>query len=213
LRSPSQVKALLGRVGVEVPDTRAWRLRTLRDSNPLIDALLQCRKAERIANTYGYAWLDKHLSSDGRLRGAWTGSDGAAGRMTASGGLHNMPADMRPAVIAEAGHLFVRADLGQIEPRVLAAISRDTALARATSPTICTPPWQPSSASIGRPPRSRCSAPCTGRRPATAPTRCPPGDRLPGGHGLSARRCSRRPGPSRPAHLRGKVDPDGIDEP
>jgi DNA polymerase-1 len=39
---------------------------------------------------------------------------------------------MRPAVVAEAGHVFVRADLGQIEPRVLAAVSADAALARAT---------------------------------------------------------------------------------
>ena len=52
--------------------------------------------------------------------------------MTASAGLHNMPADMRAAVVAEPGQVFVRADLGQIEPRVLAAVSGDTALARAT---------------------------------------------------------------------------------
>ena len=69
---------------------------------------------------------------DGRLRGCWTGSDGAAGRMTASAGLHNMPVEMRAAVVAEAGHVFVRADLGQIEPRVLAAVSGDRVLARAT---------------------------------------------------------------------------------
>jgi DNA polymerase-1 len=43
-----------------------------------------------------------------------------------------MPAEMRGAVVAEPGHVFVRADLGQIEPRVLAAISRDEQLARAT---------------------------------------------------------------------------------
>jgi DNA polymerase-1 len=53
--------------------------------------------------------------------------------MTASAGLHNMPADMRGAVVAEPGHVFVRADLGQIEPRVLAAVSRDAILARATT--------------------------------------------------------------------------------
>jgi DNA polymerase-1 len=85
-----------------------------------------------VATTYGYAWLDEHLGDDGRLRGSWTGSDGAAGRMTASAGLHNMPSEMRPAVAAEAGHVFVRADLGQVEPRVLAAVSGDKVLARAT---------------------------------------------------------------------------------
>ena len=85
----------------------------------------------RIVTTYGYAWLDTHLGADGRLRGEWTGSDGAAGRMTASAGLHNMPAALRPAVVAADGHVFVRADLGQIEPRVLAAVSGDQALVAA----------------------------------------------------------------------------------
>jgi DNA polymerase I len=131
LRSPAQVRSLLARVGVNVPDTRAGRLREVRDAHPLVGALLEWRKAERIATTYGYAWLDEHLGADGRLRGAWTGSDGAAGRMTASAGLHNMPAALRPAVVAADGHLFVRADLGQIEPRVLAAVSGDQALVTA----------------------------------------------------------------------------------
>jgi DNA polymerase-1 len=131
LRSPAQVRVLLGRIGVDVPDTRAWRLRELHDAHPLVAALLEWRKAERIATTYGYAWLDEALGPDGRLRGAWTGSDGAAGRMTASAGLHNMPAAMRPAVVAGQGHAFVRADLGQIEPRVLAAVTGDQALALA----------------------------------------------------------------------------------
>jgi DNA polymerase-1 len=133
LRSPAQVRLLLAAAGVEVPDTRAWRLEEFRDSHPLIAALLEWRKAERVATTYGYGWLDEHLGADSRLRGAWTGCDGAAGRMTASNGLHNMPAAMRQAVIAAPGHVFVRADLGQIEPRVLAAVSGDQALAAAAS--------------------------------------------------------------------------------
>ena len=133
LRSPAQVKSLLAAAGIDVPDTRAWRLEEYRDRSPLVAALLEWRKAERIATTYGYGWLDEHLGPDGRLRGAWTGSDGAAGRMTASSGLHNMPAVLRRAVLAEEGHLLVRADLGQIEPRVLAAVSGDAALAAATA--------------------------------------------------------------------------------
>nr|MDQ6949413.1 DNA polymerase [Actinomycetota bacterium] len=132
LASPAQVKSLLGSVGVDVADTRAGRLRPLRDTHPLIDALLKWRKAERVATTYGYRWLDDHLGVDGRLRGAWTATDAAAGRMTASAGLHNMPAEMREAVVADPGHVFVRADLGQIEPRVLAAISADKKLAHAS---------------------------------------------------------------------------------
>jgi DNA polymerase-1 len=67
------------------------------------------------------------------LRGAWSSTDGAAGRMTAQAGLHNLPAELRPAVRADAGWAFVQADLGQIEPRVLAAVSGDRALVQATA--------------------------------------------------------------------------------
>ena len=133
LRSPGQVKSLLRSVGIEVPDTRAWRLEPLRDAHPIVPALLKWRKSERVSTTYGYSWLDEHVGADHRLRGTWSSSDGAAGRMTASAGLHNLPGEMRDAVIAEPGHVFVRADLGQIEPRVLAAVSGDAVLARATA--------------------------------------------------------------------------------
>ena len=133
LRNPAEVKSMLRRVGIDVPDTRAWRLESMRTLHPVIDALLHWRKAERIATTFGYGWLDEHVGADHRLRGAWSGTDGAAGRMTAQAGLHNLPADLRPAVRADDGWSFVRADLGQIEPRVLAAVSGDRGLVQATA--------------------------------------------------------------------------------
>jgi DNA polymerase-1 len=132
LRNPAQVRQLLARVGIEVPDTRSWRLEPWRGEHPLVDALLTWRKADRIATTYGYAWLERHVAADGRLRGEWQASDGAAGRMTAGAGLHNLPAELRGGVAAAPGHALVRADLGQVEPRVLAAVSGDRALAAAT---------------------------------------------------------------------------------
>ena len=132
LRNPLQVRELLGSVGVVVPDTRAWRLEPFRGTHPLVEALLTWRKAERISTTYGYHWLDTNIAPDDRLRGAWTACDGAAGRMTAQNGLHNLPTPLRPAVAAHPGHVFVRSDLGQIEPRVLAAVSGDMDFARAT---------------------------------------------------------------------------------
>jgi DNA polymerase-1 len=133
LRNPAQVRAVLGRLGFDLPDTRSWRLEPFRDAHPFVAALLQWRKSERVATTYGYGWLDRHVGPDGRLRGEWRGCDGAAGRMTASAGLHNLPVELRPAVAAVPGHLLVRADLGQVEPRVLAAVSGDPALAAATA--------------------------------------------------------------------------------
>lgn len=132
LRNPAQVKALLESVGVHVPNTRAFVLEPYRATHPLVDALLTWRKDERIATTYGYRWLDDCVGPDDRLRGSWSACDGAAGRMTAGNGLHNLPAPLRPAVCAAAGHVFVRADLGQIEPRVLAVVSGDRAFAEAT---------------------------------------------------------------------------------
>lgn len=132
LRNPTQVRDLLLSVGVDVPNTRAWVLEPYRHTHPLVDALLRWRKDERIATTYGYRWLDDHVGPDDRLRGSWTPCDGGAGRMTAQNGLHNLPAPLRPAICAAPGHVFVRADLGQIEPRVLAVVSADRAFAEAT---------------------------------------------------------------------------------
>ena len=137
LRNPAQVRGLLARVGIDVPDTRSWRLEPYRGMHPVVDALLTWRRADRFATTYGYTWLDRHVGPGGvapsgvgpygRLRGAWSGSDGAGGRMTASAGLHNLPAELREAVRAEPGSVLVRADLGQVEPRVLATVSGDPA--------------------------------------------------------------------------------------
>jgi DNA polymerase-1 len=121
------VRSLLARVGLDLPDTRSWRLAPHAIASPGVAALLSWRKAERTATTYGWRWLDTYVRPDNRLRGEWGCADGGAGRMTASAGLHNRPAELRDAVRAEAGHRLVRADLGQIEPRVLAAVSGDEA--------------------------------------------------------------------------------------
>ena len=169
LRSPGQVRSLLAGAGIDLPDTRAWRLRALAGTHPLVDALLTWRKAERVATTYGYGWLDEHLGADGRLRGYWTGSDGAAGRMTASAGLHNMPVEMRAAVVAETGHTFVRADLGQIEPRVLAAVSGTRCWLGPRSTMTCTRLSLSISTWTEQPPRWPFSGRCTARPPATVP--------------------------------------------
>ncbi|MCU1592941.1 MAG: DNA-directed polymerase, partial [Frankiales bacterium] len=84
LRNPASVREALLRLGIDVPDTRSWRLEPYRQAHPVVDALLTWRKAERIATTYGYAWLEQHVGPDDRLRGEWTAADGGAGRMTAS---------------------------------------------------------------------------------------------------------------------------------
>jgi DNA polymerase I len=130
LRNPAQVRELLQRIGLDLQDTRSWRLEPHAGSLPPVAELLAWRKAERLATTYGWSWLDRHVGADGRLRGAWSAAEGA-GRMSAQAGLHNLPAELRPCVRADPGWLLVRADLGQVEPRVLAVVSGDTDLALA----------------------------------------------------------------------------------
>ena len=131
LRNPLQVRELLTGMGFDVPDTRSWRLEPFRSTSPAVDALLTWRKAERVATTYGWSWLERQIGADDRLRGVWVAADGGAGRMTASAGLHNLPSDLRVGVAARPGWALVRADLGQVEPRVLAAVSGDAGLAQA----------------------------------------------------------------------------------
>lgn len=133
LRNPAQVKALLTACGVRVTTTRKGELQPYRHAHPVVGALLDWRADERIATTYGYRWVDEHIGPDDRLRGAWTACDGAAGRMTAQHGLLSLPATLRPGVAAHRGRVFVRADLGQVEPRVLAVVSGDRELAAATA--------------------------------------------------------------------------------
>ena len=131
LRNPLQVREVLIGMGFDVPDTRSWRLEPFRSTSPGVDALLTWRKAERVATTYGWSWLQRQIGADDRLRGVWVAADGGAGRMTASAGLHNLPSDLRVGVAARPGWALVRADLGQVEPRVLAAVSGDAGLAEA----------------------------------------------------------------------------------
>src|SRR5260370_35853774 len=80
LRSPAQVRSLLARVGVDVPDTRAWRLREVRDAHPLVGALLDWRKAERIETPHGYARLADQPGPRRLPPRPWAASGGPAAR-------------------------------------------------------------------------------------------------------------------------------------
>ena len=61
LRNPASVRALLARCGIDVPDTRSWRLEPFVGAHPVVEALLTWRRAERIATTFGYRWLDERV--------------------------------------------------------------------------------------------------------------------------------------------------------
>ena len=92
--------------------------------------------------------------------------------MTATAGLHNMPADLRPAIVADDGHVFVRADLGRSNRESwLPCPATRRWRAPPTTPT-CTPRSPVVSTYRATSPRWPSSVRCTARRPATVRPRC-----------------------------------------
>ena len=63
LRNPAHVRELLRRVGVEVPDTRGLAPRGDALRAPARRGVARAGASkERIATTYGYAWLHRHVA-------------------------------------------------------------------------------------------------------------------------------------------------------
>jgi DNA polymerase-1 len=71
---------------------------------------------------------------EGRFRPEYVVGGVVSGRWaTRGGGALQIPRLLRAAVVADPGHRLVVADAGQLEPRVLAAMSEDAGLARAAA--------------------------------------------------------------------------------
>ncbi|AZS36870.1 DNA polymerase I, thermostable [Microbacterium lemovicicum] len=127
----SQPKLLraLHRVGVQVETTGKWEL--LRHSHPAIEPLLEYKRLARLYAANGWAWLDEWVA-DGRFRPVLVPAGVVTGRWASTGGgALQVPRQLRSAVRADPGWVLVVADVAQLEPRVLAAMARDTALADA----------------------------------------------------------------------------------
>jgi DNA polymerase-1 len=129
--NPDSRPELLGalrRAGLEVADTRASSLRRLE--HPGIEPLLRYKQLAQLFQTNGWAWMDEWVR-DGRFRPSYQPSGSATGRWSSNGGgALSFPAQVRPAAVADDGWLLVVADVAQLEPRVLAGMSGDRALAR-----------------------------------------------------------------------------------
>ncbi|MBS2937860.1 bifunctional 3'-5' exonuclease/DNA polymerase [Nocardioides sp. J2M5] len=119
----------LRRAEVDVPDTRASTLG--RVDHPVVEPLLRYKKLAHLFQTVGWAWSDEWVSA-GRFRPVYQPAGSATGRWSSNGGgALSFPAVVRPAAVADDGWVLVAADVAQLEPRVLAGMSGDTALARA----------------------------------------------------------------------------------
>jgi len=129
--SPAEVVRAFARAGVQVPNTRAWVLRKV--DHPAVRPLLDYKELYRIWTAHGWAWCDAWVR-DGRFRPEYVPGGVVSGRWaTRGGGALQVPKVVRRAVIADPGWRFVVADAGQLEPRVLAAISGDRRLAAAAA--------------------------------------------------------------------------------
>lgn len=100
----------------------------------LCEALLEYRSHAKILSTYGESIRD-HLHDDGRLRPQYLQVVGTnTGRLASRNpNAQNFAPRMKPHVRAEAGRVFVHADLSQAELRFLAQVADDTPLRAAFS--------------------------------------------------------------------------------
>jgi DNA polymerase-1 len=127
--SPAALLRALQAAGLPVEDTRSWTLEQLE--HPAVPALLEYRKLARLYSANGWAWLST-WARDGRFRPQFVPGGVVTGRWAASGGgALSMPAQVRPAAVADESWRFVVADVAQLEPRVLAGMSGDAAMAEA----------------------------------------------------------------------------------
>ncbi len=127
--SPADLLRALHTAGLPVADTRSWTLEQVE--HPAMPALLEYRKLSRLLTANGWAWLDAWVRG-GRFRSWFVPGGVVTGRWASNGGgALSMPTQVRPAAIADGGWRFVVADVAQLEPRVLAGMSGDTAMADA----------------------------------------------------------------------------------
>lgn len=127
----SQPKLLraLHRAGVLVESTSRWELAEHR--HPVIEPLLEYKKLARLQSANGWTWLAEWVA-DGRFRPVYVPAGVVTGRWASSGGgALQLPRQLRGAVRADPGFTLVVADVAQLEPRVLAAMSGDHELAAA----------------------------------------------------------------------------------
>ena len=127
--SPVELVKGLQRAGLRATSTRSWELKQIK--HPAIPPLLEYKKLARLYSANGWSWLEEWVH-DGRFRPVYVVGGVVTGRWASDGGgALQLPSQVRGAVIADPGWTLVVADASQLEPRVLAAMSGDAAMARA----------------------------------------------------------------------------------
>ncbi|WP_320782540.1 bifunctional 3'-5' exonuclease/DNA polymerase [Streptomyces sp. CRN 30] len=123
---PAEVTRAFARTGIKIRSTRRWELESV--DHPAVKPLIEYKRLYRIWVAHGWSWLADWVR-DGRFRPEFLAGGTVTGRwVTNGGGALQIPKVIRRAVVADPGWRLVVADADQMEPRVLAAISRDPGL-------------------------------------------------------------------------------------
>jgi DNA polymerase-1 len=129
--SPADVLKGFKRQGLQLNTTRAWELKTI--DHPAVGPLLRYKELARLHVAHGWAWQDQWVRN-GRFHAEYVPGGVVTGRWaTSGGGALQIPKVMRACVIADPGWVLVAADAGQLEPRILAALSGDRGMIAATA--------------------------------------------------------------------------------
>jgi DNA polymerase I len=140
--------------------------------------LLRVPRSDKRLRSFGHKLIEAISPVTGRVHPDFMLGT-KTGRLACSApNLQQLPADVRPAIVAPAGRLLVVADYAQIELRVLAELSGDDVLHaefanggdvhRAAAAAIAGSRSSRSPRSSARPPRPSCSAPSTAPVPAAS---------------------------------------------
>lgn len=129
VESAKELLDALRGAGIEVRSTRKWELQGI--DHPAIAPLLEYKRLYRLFTANGWAWAEAWVR-DGRLHPEFVPGGVVSGRWASTGGgALQLPKEVRGAVRADEGWKLVVADAAQLEPRILAAVSRDGAMAKA----------------------------------------------------------------------------------
>ncbi|MFI2185755.1 bifunctional 3'-5' exonuclease/DNA polymerase [Streptomyces sioyaensis] len=123
---PQEIVKAFARAGISLASTRKWELQQI--DHPAVAPLLAYKTLYRLHTAHGWSWLQQWVH-DGRFRPEYLPGGTVSGRWTTNGGgALQIPKVVRQAVRADPGWRLVVADADQMEPRVLAAVSRDRGL-------------------------------------------------------------------------------------
>ncbi|MEC3918325.1 bifunctional 3'-5' exonuclease/DNA polymerase [Nocardia sp. CDC160] len=123
---PQDIIKAFARAGISLSSTRKWELQEI--DHPAVAPLLAYKSLYRLYTAHGWSWIEQWVH-DGRFRPEYLPGGTVTGRWTTNGGgALQIPKIVRQAIRADPGWRLVVADAAQMEPRVLAAISRDPGL-------------------------------------------------------------------------------------